>query len=83
MIKKILIGVVVLLVIVAAAIYFLFSNLDSIVKAMIEKYGTEAAQSDVRVDSVKISLTTGEASLGGLSVANPKGFSSAKALYLG
>lgn len=83
MLKKIAIGIVVLLVIIAGAVYFLFSNLDLIVKAAIEKYGTAATQAEVKLDSVKIAITSGEGSLNGLSVANPKGFASAKALYLG
>jgi hypothetical protein len=83
MLKKIAIGIVVLLVIIAGAAYFLFSNLDSIIKAAIEKYGTAATQTEVKLDSVKIGLTSGEGALNGLSVANPKGFASAKALYLG
>ena len=78
--KKIAIGLAVLIVLAGAALFFLHANLDSIIKAAIEKYGTQAAQTDVRVSGVKISLTSGEGSLGGLSIANPKGFSSAKAL---
>lgn len=83
MIKKIAIGVAALLVIIAGVAYFLFSNLDSIIKAAIEKYGTAATQAEVRLDSVKLSIAAGEGSLNGLSVANPKGFSSTKAIYLG
>lgn len=83
MLKKIAIGLVVLLVVIAGAAYFLFSNLDSIVKAAIEKYGTAATQAEVRLDSVKLSITSGEGSLNGLSVGNPKGFSTAKALTMG
>jgi uncharacterized membrane protein len=80
MLKKIAIGIVVLLVIIAGAVYFLLSNLDSIVKAAIEKYGTAATQATVKLDSVKISLTSGEGRLNGLSVGNPKGFATPQAL---
>jgi len=83
MLKKIAIGVVILLVIIAGGVYFLFSNLDSIIKAAIEKYGTAATQADVKLDSVKLSITSGEGSLNGLTVGNPKGFSAPKAIYMG
>ncbi len=73
--KKILIlGAVFILIIAAAAIY-LFTNLDSIVKAAIEKYGSQAVKTAVRVSTVKIKLAHGEGALRGLSVADPPGFS--------
>lgn len=81
--KKIAIGFAVLLIILAGAAYYLHLNLDSIVKAAIEKYGSEAAHTAVKVDGVKLSVTTGEGSLNGLSVHNPDGFTPASALSLG
>lgn len=83
MIKKILIGVAVLLVIVAGGVYFLYSNLGGIIKAAIENYGTQATQSDVKVSNVKLSLTSGEGAISGLSIANPKGYSASNAFSLG
>jgi hypothetical protein len=83
MAKKIGIGVVVLLLIVGGAAWYLLSNLDSIVKAAIEKYGSEATQASVTVDSVKITLSSGEGTLAGVTVGNPKGFSTPNAMTLG
>lgn len=83
MLKKIAIGVVVLLVVIAGAAYYLFSNLDSIIKAAIEKYGTAATQAEVKLDSVKLSISSGEGALDGLTVGNPKGFTTPRALSLG
>ena len=83
MLKKIAIGVVVLLLVIAGGVYFLFSNLDSIIKAAIEKYGTAATLAEVKLDSVKISITSGEGALTGLTVGNPKGFTTPQALSLG
>jgi hypothetical protein len=83
MLKKIAIGVVVLLVIIAGGAYYLFSNLDSIIKAAIEKYGTAATQAEVKLDSVKLSISSGEGALDGLTVGNPKGFTTPRALSLG
>lgn len=83
MLKKIVIGVIVLVVIAAGIAWYLFSNLDSIVKAAIEHYGTAVTQAEVRVDKVTIAISSGTAQISGLTVANPQGFSTAKALELG
>lgn len=87
MFKKILIGLaalaVVLIVAVGGGVYYLYSNLDSIVKAAIESYGGDATQAKVSVQTVKISLTSGEGSISGIIVGNPSGFTTPDALTLG
>lgn len=87
MLKKILIGiaaiVVVLVVAVGGGLYYVYSNLDSIVKAAIESYGGDATQTEVSVKDVKLSLTSGEGTISGLIVGNPKGFSTPESLSLG
>lgn len=87
MLKKILIGVaalvVVLVVAVGGGLYYLYSNLDAIVKTAIESYGGDATQTKVSVKDVKLSLTSGEGSMSGLLVGNPKGFSTPESLSLG
>jgi hypothetical protein len=87
MLKKILIGiaalVVVLVVVAGGVFYYVYSNLDSIVKAAIESVGGDATQTKVSVKEVKLSLTSGEGSIAGLVVGNPKGFSTPQALSLG
>ena len=74
--KKLLIGLVVLVVIIVGAAYFLLGNLDNIVKAAIEKYGSEVTQTSVGVGGVRIGLTDGLGSVSNLRISNPKGFSS-------
>ncbi len=80
--KLLIIGGVVLTVVVGAVV-FLFSSLDGIVKKIIEEAGTQVAGVKVSVGGVKISLSEGKASISGLSVANPPGFSSDPAFKLG
>jgi hypothetical protein len=80
--KLLIAGGVVLTVIIGGAV-FLFSSLDSIVKKIIEDVGTQVAGVKVSVGGVKISLTDGKASITGLTVANPPGFSSDPAFKLG
>jgi hypothetical protein len=82
--KKIILGVVLLLIIaVGGGIFYLLHNLDAIVKMAIEKYGSQAIQTPVRVDKVRIKLQEGSASISGLTIANPPGFSMPHAFALG
>lgn len=82
--KKTLLAIIALLVIViAAAVFYVFSNLDSIVKMAIEEYGSDAIKTPVRVEEVAIRLTDGAATINGLTVANPDGFSLPQAFSLG
>lgn len=82
--KKAILGIFILLIIaVAGGVYYVVTNLDSIVKTAIEKYGSETTQTAVKVDNVLIKLTQGSASINGLTVANPDGFSLPYAFSLG
>jgi hypothetical protein len=82
--KKIILGIVLLLILaVGAGIYYVYTNLDMLVKMAIEKYGSEAVQTAVRVDKVQIKLTEGTAAIYGLTVANPQGFEAPHAFSLG
>lgn len=83
MIKKITIVIVILLLIIGAGAHYLLSNLDSLVKEAIEKYGTEVTRTAVKVSSVKISLRAGEGSISGLSVGNPPAFAAKNAFEMG
>lgn len=73
---------VVLALVVGIAV-FVFSSLDSLVKTAIEKVGSEVAGVPVTVSEVKISLGDGKASIKGLAVGNPKGFTTPKAMSFG
>lgn len=83
MIKKIALAVAVVVIAIAGAAYYFASNLDSIVKAVVERYGSEATQSSVTLKSVSLKPTAGSGELSGLAVKNPKGFSSNDAISLG
>ena len=81
--KTILIVIVLIIAIVAGGVYYVLTNLDSLVKQAIEKYGSEATQTAVRVQGVNIQLKQASAAISGLTVANPKGFSTPNAFSLG
>jgi hypothetical protein len=70
-------------IVMAAGVLFILNNIDSIVKSAIQKYGSGAVQTAVRVDRVKISLKQGSGAIHGLTVANPPGFSLPFAFSLG
>lgn len=72
-----------LIAVIGATVYYVYSNLDAIVKAAIEQAGSQTTQTAVRVDKVKITLSDGAGSIKGLSIANPKGFESPNAFVLG
>lgn len=72
-----------LIVVIAIVLFFVVSSLDSIIKAAVEKYGSEVTQVDVRLDRAKVSITSGEGALRGLTVGNPKGFKTDRAFSLG
>lgn len=80
--SKALVGLGIFLLIVVAALFLLFSGLDRIVAAAIEKYGSEATGTKVEVSSVRLDLKGGEGSIRDLSVGNPPGFSEPDAFRL-
>jgi len=87
-VKKVLVGfTLVVIIAIAIATWYVFTNLDAIVKAAIEKYGSEATQTAVRVKTVSLNLTDsgtmGTGAIKGLTVANPKGFALSHAISLG
>ncbi len=81
--RKILIGVGVLVAAVVVGLVLLMSNLDGIVKTAIETVGTKVAGVKVSVDKVEISIKEGKGSIAGLTVANPAGFKTPNAFSLG
>jgi hypothetical protein len=82
--KKVILGLVLLITIaIAGGVYYVLTNLDSLVEGAIEKYGSEATQTSVLVDSVKINLADGAAGIKGLTIGNPDGYAQPYAFSLG
>lgn len=80
--KVILVVIVLVLIAIAGGLYYLYANLDSLVAAAIEKYGSQVTQTAVSVDNVSIKPTEGSAKIGGLTIANPKGYTAPYAFTL-
>ncbi len=83
MIKKLGILLAVLVVLLAGGIWYVKTNLDMIVKNALEDYGSQATKTNVDIDKVKISLTTGQGKVEGVSIGNPKAYTAAKAISVG
>lgn len=82
--KKVIFGLLlVIIVAIGGGVYYVLNNLDSLVKAAIEQYGSEATQTAVRVDRVKINLADGSGAISGMTIANTSGFSQPYAFSLG
>ena len=74
--KKVFIGLGVLVLVLGIVLWRVYVNLDKLVAKVIEDAGTEVTQTAVRVSGVDLDLLHGRAGLSQLSVANPAGFSS-------
>ena len=81
--RSIGISVLALVVIIIAAIFYVYSSLDTIVAGAIEKYGSQVTGTSVSVSSVGLDLKNGSAAIRQLSVGNPAGFSAPDAFSLG
>jgi hypothetical protein len=83
MFKKIAIGLGVLIVVIAVGIYYLSQNAGNLVAGVIKDEGSRVTQVPVDVSAVDISLTDLKAGLRGLTVGNPTGFKTDRAISLG
>lgn len=73
--KKLFMVLGVIVVLAGAGMTWLFLNLDSVAKQVIESAGTRTMGTDVSVGAVEIDLVNGNAVLTDFRVANPDGFS--------
>ncbi|MEE8517023.1 MAG: hypothetical protein V3T02_10325, partial [Alphaproteobacteria bacterium] len=72
--RGLIIGGAVVIVAVIILVVFVFSSLESLIKAGVETYGTEITQAKVTLETVELDITSGKGALAGLVVGNPKGF---------
>jgi len=73
--KKILIiGAILVVAVVGVGVYVVMSQLDSVVKAAVEQIGSDATGTEVTLNEVEISPTSGSGALRGFRMTNPKGF---------
>jgi len=83
MLKKLMIGLGLLVVVVAVGVFFLAQNAPKIVQGVIEDQGSLVTKVPVKVAAVDLSLTDLTAGIRGLTVGNPSGFKTDRAISLG
>lgn len=81
--KKLLIGLLLILVLIGVAGFYLLSNLDSIAARAMASIGTKALGVDVTVGSVELQIREGRGSIRDFQIANPPGYGSGPFLSLG
>ena len=81
--KKVLVGVALLLVVLAVGFFVLGRNLGRVLKAGIETFAPRFTQTTVTVGSVDLSPRTGEGVVRGLVIGNPSPYSEPFAFRLG
>jgi len=74
-------GVVV--VVVGAGLWWLYTSRDALIKRAIEHYGPQLTGVAVKVREVKLEPLDGRGAITGLELGNPPGFSAGRALTLG
>lgn len=72
--RIVIVGAVVVVLLLAGGLAYLLLSLDAIVERAIEREGTRAVGTAVRVGSVDIGLSEGTGTIRDLRVANPEGF---------
>ena len=78
---KIIGGIIaVVIIVIAIAVGVLYFNLDKVIVAAVEKYGSEVTKTDVVLNEVDLDLTSGKGALKGFSIANPAGFEDGNAV---
>ena len=81
--RKLLIFFTGALLLLSAVLLSLWTNLDWLVKSAIERYGSQATGTRVRVAGVDLRPLQGKGTIEGLTVANPRGYSAPHILSLG
>lgn len=74
--KKLLIGISLIVAVAVIAIVLVLNNLDGIIKGTIESVGSKVLDVNVSVESVSIKLKNGSGEIKGLRIENPEGYQS-------
>ena len=81
--KFILIGLGLLGLVVVGVVVYVMLNINPLVKHAINTYGPRMTGTEVAVEDVSLSVFSGQGSLSGLIVGNPKGFQEKLLMSLG
>ncbi|WP_088329930.1 hypothetical protein [Lacimicrobium sp. SS2-24] len=80
--KKVLLGLVIIIAVIAAGVTYMASNLDELIRTQMETQGSATLKTPVTVDAVSVALKEGKITIRGVNVANPEGYSENRAFNL-
>ncbi|MBI5439343.1 MAG: hypothetical protein HY936_10445 [Nitrosomonadales bacterium] len=80
LIKKALAALVIAVLLILGAMFFVRGSLDGLVKGAIEHYGSAMAGASIKVGKVEIRTTDGQTVISNLEIGNPAGFKTSHAL---
>lgn len=83
LVKVVLVAAVLLVALIAAAVFFVFKNLDSIVKTGTEKALTFALQVPCTVGAASVDVRAGTIQFDDIRIPNPSGYKAAHAMRFG
>ena len=81
--RTLLVGVAIVLVAAAGALWWLYASRDALIKRAIERFGPEITGVSVAVASVKLEPLDGRGAIRGLALGNPPGFKAPRSLSIG
>ena len=81
--KYIFTALIAVFLILGGGVYYFSTNINSIIKGALEKYGSQITQTDVNIRDVNIALRTGEGTISGVRIGNPKSYIAARAMDIG
>lgn len=80
--KRIIIVLMILALVAAGGLVWLYFSLGSVIKVGIEKFGPEITQTSITVESVEVWPLTGSGTIRNLVIGNPEGYNTDHALVL-
>ncbi|WP_321394618.1 AsmA family protein [Emcibacter sp.] len=81
--KKVAIGLIVVLLVILGVVFYFGSQASSIIQKTVVDYGPEVTGTSIGLEGVDVSFLGGTAGLSGLVIGNPAGFKSDHAFKLG
>lgn len=81
--KRALVIAILVLALIGAGLYWLYTSLDFVVKTAIERFGPDITGVAVQVAQVRISAADGKGTIRGFTLGNPPGFKSPRAMQVG
>lgn len=73
----------VILAVIGGGVYYFSPSLETIVKSVVHKYGSEVTGTDVNLGGFKLDLSDGKVEIKELTVANPKNYTQPYAMSVG